>query len=52
VVYSCQWLEHGLELQVFNEDDIQAAGGIYGIEMGLRRDGYRFARLGTIKGKV
>jgi hypothetical protein len=27
VVYSCQCVEHGPELQTFNEDDIQAAGG-------------------------
>jgi hypothetical protein len=40
VVYSCQCVEHGPELQVFDEDGIQAAGGIYGIEMALRWDNY------------
>jgi len=30
---------------------IHAAGGIYGIEMGLRRDSYWFVRLGTIEGR-
>ena len=51
IVYSCQCVEHGPELQVFNEDDIQAAGSIYGVEMGLQRDSYWFVRLGTIEGR-
>ena len=51
IVYSCQCVEHGPELQVFNEDDIHAAGSIYGVEMGLQRDSYWFVRLGTIEGR-
>jgi len=52
VVYSCHHIERGLELHTFDEEDIYAAGGIYGLEMELQSDSYWFARLGTIEGQT
>jgi hypothetical protein len=51
LVYSCHSVENGRELRIFDEDDIQAAGGIYGVEMELQRDSYWFVRMGTIEGQ-
>ena len=51
LVYSCHSVENGRELRIFDEDDINAAGGIYGVEMELQSDSYWFVRLGTIEGQ-
>jgi hypothetical protein len=49
IVYWCHSFERGPEHRVFDEDDIQVAGGINGIEMELQRDSCWFARLGVIE---
>jgi hypothetical protein len=49
IVYWCHSVERGPEHRVFDEDDIQAAGGINGVEMELQRDSCWFARLGVIE---
>jgi len=49
IVYWRHSVERGPEHRVFDEDDIQAAGGINGIEMELQRDSYWFVQLGVIE---
>ena len=44
--------DHGLSHQVFDEEDIQAYGGIHAIERTLERDSYWFIRLGTMHGQA
>ena len=51
IVYSCHHVERGPELHIFDEDDIQAAGGMYNVERELQRDSYWVVRLGTIEGE-
>jgi hypothetical protein len=49
IVYWCHSVERGPEHCVFDEDDIQAAGGINNVETELQRDSCWFARLGVIE---
>lgn len=48
IVYWCHSVERGPEQRVFDEDDIQGAGGINNVETELQRDSYWFARLGAM----
>jgi hypothetical protein len=52
VVYSVVSPESGRAHRVYDEEDIQAAGGIHALERTLERDCYWFARLGEFKGEV
>jgi hypothetical protein len=51
IVYWCHSVEHGPEHRVYDEGDIQAAGGICGVEMELQRDSYWFVPWGVIEAK-
>jgi hypothetical protein len=44
--------DRGLSHQVFDEQDIQASGGIHAIERTLERDSYWFIRLGNMDGQA
>jgi hypothetical protein len=48
-VFSPEW---GRGHRVYTEEDIQAAGGIHGIEQTLKQESYWFIRLGVIVGKA
>lgn len=48
VIYFCQSVESGLEHCSFDDCDIQAAGGILGIEAELAKKTYWFVQLGKI----
>jgi hypothetical protein len=48
IVYWSHSVERGPEHRVFDENDIQGAGGINGVEMELQRESCWFARLGVI----
>jgi hypothetical protein len=52
VVYSVISPESVRAHRVYDEENIQAAGGIHAIERTLERDCYWYARLGEIKGEV
>ena len=52
IVYSVISPDRGPRHRVFDEEDIQASGGIHAIERSLEKESYWFVRLGEIRGEA
>ena len=52
IVYSVISPDRSPRHRVFDEEDIQASGGIHAIERSLERESYWFVRLGEIQGQA